>query len=78
MLIWLVNMKDVSWLAFNGIGNVFVADSSDLEIPPGKYPDRLRTEDIGDGTDFLLQDCSSEGDRVHYVQPSTKAEIYVL
>lgn len=53
MLIWLVNRKDVEDMPFNE-GVVYIADASSLEMRPGDWPERLRTEDLGDGTEIHI------------------------
>lgn len=76
MLIWIVNKKDVEDMPFNE-GVAFIADASSLEIPPGRWPERLRTEDLGDGSDYICQGWVCD-EVMLYIQPSTKTEIHIV
>ena len=77
MLIWLVNKKDVEEMPY--VLDDWCAEVSALGIPPGIWPERIRTDDLGDGTDFIDNGWSTDREDVRfYVQPNTRIELHIF
>ena len=75
MMIWLVNKRDVDEMPFSL--NDWCAEASALEIPPGRWPARIRTDDLGDGSDFIDKGWATDGVRT-YIQPNTCIELHIF
>lgn len=76
MFVWFVNEKDVELMPFNE-DVARIADAAALGLPAGRWPDRLCTDDIGDGTDLINKGwvCS---DAMIFIQPSTGMEVHIV
>lgn len=51
-------------LVFENAPHSFSVDASELGLPPGEWPERLKTT-LGDGIDFVLLHAMTDGSRAY-------------
>lgn len=74
---FIVSDQQVTATRRAGAGTTFVADASDLGVPPGGAPQRIAAPDIGNGCDFVLTRVDPDG-TLCYAQEHGCCELRVL
>jgi hypothetical protein len=71
----IIEKKQIQEMPCDDTGRVFCCEASEIGLPPGSWPARLRVDqDVGNGRDLICYGWATD-ETMFYVQPNQPGEV---